>query len=170
MTSALILGIDPGSRKTGYGVVRQRGRQLTVVDAGTIILPSGAELSHRLARLQQEMETILDKLEPQVVAVEDIFTARNAKSALALGQARGVILATAGRRGLPVHAYPPATVKQAVAGHGRAGKEQMQKMVQVLLSLDRLPQTDEADAIAIAICHALCSRSMAQQEKTCSHR
>lgn len=159
VTSALILGVDPGSHKTGFAVLRSRGRTLSVVDSGTIVLPSREDLSQRLATLQGRLEEVLTRNEPEVVAVEDLFTARNARSALALGQARGVILAVVGRRKLPVAAYPPATVKKAVAGHGRAGKGQIQQMVRVLLSLDRLPAQDEADAMAIAICHALCARS-----------
>lgn len=159
--SALILGVDPGSHRTGFAVVRSKGRTLSVVDSGTIVLPSRDDLSRRLATLQERLEEILARHQPEAVAVEDLFTARNARSALALGQARGVILAVAGRHQLPVSAYPPATVKRAVAGHGRAQKGQIQRMVRVLLGLDRLPGADEADAMAIAICHALSSRSKA---------
>ena len=150
----LILGVDPGSRRTGYAVVRRRGRQLTVVESGTISLGRD-ELSRRLGRLQQALEQVLERARPDEVAVEDVFTARNARSALLLGHARGVVLGVAGSRSLPVHAYPPATVKQAVAGHGRADKQQIQRMVQVLLNLGALPGADEADAMAVAICHAL---------------
>lgn len=153
---ALILGIDPGSYLTGWAVLHQEGRQLARVDSGTISLPAKALLSQRLAVLQQRIEHLLDHLKPQVLAIEDIFTHRNVRSALALGQARGVILAVAGRHDLPVHAYPPATVKRAVCGHGRAQKDQIQRMVQVMLTLPGLSPEDESDAMAIAICHALC--------------
>jgi crossover junction endodeoxyribonuclease RuvC len=165
VTSALILGVDPGSHRTGFAVVRSRGRTLSVVDSGTIVLQSREDLSQRLATLQIRLEEVLVRSRPEVVAVEDLFTARNARSALALGQARGVILAAAGRHQLPVAAYPPATVKRAVAGHGRAGKGQIQQMARVILGLDRLPAQDEADAMAIAICHALCSRSSSKEMK-----
>jgi crossover junction endodeoxyribonuclease RuvC len=152
----LILGVDPGSQVTGYAVVSCVGRTLRRVDSGTIRLPGGrTELSGRLGRLLERLEGIIESLRPTEVAVEDIFTARNPRSALALGQARGVVLAVAGRQALPVHGYPPATVKRAVCGHGRADKKQIQRMVQVLLSLDKTPAQDEADAIAVAICHAL---------------
>lgn len=161
MGADVILGIDPGSRVTGYAGVLRQGRQLTVVDSGNILLQKGAEVSLRLAELLRRLEAVIDTLQPSVVAVEDIFTHRNARSALLLGQARGVVLAAAGKHELPVHAYPPATVKRAVAGHGRADKGQMQRMVQVLLSMTRMPAEDEADAMAVAICHALGSRGQA---------
>ena len=156
-----ILGIDPGTTKTGFAVLAQLGRSLNVLESGTINLPAGRPLAERLALLQQRLEALVDRHCLDAVAVEDIFTARNVRSALALGHARGVVLAAAGRRGLQIHAYPPATVKKAVAGHGRADKAQIQQMVRTLLSLDRVPEPDEADALAIAICHALCARAAA---------
>jgi crossover junction endodeoxyribonuclease RuvC len=159
VTTLSILGIDPGSLKTGWALVGQEGRRLFVVESGTIKLQTEGELSARLARLQEALEEVFGRHLPRMVAVEDIFAARNARSALALGQARGVALAAAGRRGLPVHAYSPATVKRAVCGHGRAEKGQVQRMVQVLLSLSHVPAEDEADAMAVAICHALCYRA-----------
>jgi crossover junction endodeoxyribonuclease RuvC len=100
----------------------------------------------------------LNVVRPDVVALEDVFSAKNARSALALGQARGAVLAAAGYLNIPVHAYAPAKVKRAVAGYGRADKRQMQQMMRVLLSLDYLPATDEADAMAIAMCHAMQTR------------
>ncbi|MCC6746444.1 MAG: crossover junction endodeoxyribonuclease RuvC [Deltaproteobacteria bacterium] len=153
-----MLGIDPGSRITGYAALVHRGRQFSVVESGVIVVHAEENLSERLALLSVRMDEILERVRPEAVAVEDVFFAKNVRSALLLGHARGVVLAAAGRRGLPVHAYPPATVKQAVAGHGRADKGQVQRMVQVLLSLAELPRTDEADAIAVAICHGLCHR------------
>jgi crossover junction endodeoxyribonuclease RuvC len=156
-----ILGIDPGTTKTGFAVLGQLGRSLTVLESGTISLPAGRPLAGRLALLQQHLESLIDRHRLDAVAVEDIFTARNVRSALALGHARGVVLAAAGRRELPVQAYPPATVKKAVVGHGRADKAQIQQMVRTLLSLDYVPKPDEADALAIAICHALCARAAA---------
>ena len=139
----------------GYGLLRCHGRQLTVVDSGTIVVTRGQDLSQRLGLLLQGFEAMIERHQPDEVAVEDVFTARNARSALTLGQARGVVLAVAGRLGLPLFAYAPATVKRAVSGYGRADKQQMQHMVQVLLCMLRLPAPDEADALAVAICHAL---------------
>lgn len=152
----LVLGIDPGSQRTGFAVVGREGRRLFVVDSGVIRLPGGREqLCRRLGRLQEALEELLDRTAPAEVAVEDIFTARNARSALALGQARGVVLGVVGRRELPLFAYPPATVKRAVSGYGRADKQQVQRMVQALLGLKRLPGPDEADAMAIGVCHTM---------------
>lgn len=155
----LILGIDPGSRRTGYAFIRQQGRELSVVCSGTIRLRDKAALHERLAELSLQLEALVQANAPDTVAVEDIFSHKNARSALALGQARGAALAVVGRCNVPVAAYPPASVKQAVAGHGRADKGQIQRMVQVLLSLQTVPPEDEADAMAIAICHALRARS-----------
>lgn len=159
MNVLTILGIDPGSRVTGWAAVTQAGRQLSRLESGAIRLSPTGDLSQRLAALQLHLEEVLVRCSPSVVAVEDVFAASNARSALALGQARGVALATAGRQKLPVFSYPPATVKRAVCGHGRAEKSQIQRMVQVLLSLPRPAGEDESDAMAIAICHALTSRA-----------
>jgi len=155
------MGVDPGSRFTGYGVLRRRGRQLSRVASGRIKLPPKAPPEVRFATLLDELDSVFEQNAPGVVAVEDIFTHRNARSALMLGQARGVVLAAAGRRELPVVAYPPATIKKAVAGHGRADKAQIQRMVKALLGLEEVPAEDEADALAAAICHALMSRASA---------
>jgi crossover junction endodeoxyribonuclease RuvC len=157
----LILGVDPGSRRTGWAAVEKRGRALGAVASGVLRPPAAGDLAARLGWLLAELESLLERLAPAQVAVEDVFAAHNARSALALGQARGVVLAAAGRRALPVFAYPPATVKRAVCGHGRAEKQQIQRMVEVLLALPRSPAEDEADAMAIAICHALSSHSRA---------
>ena len=156
---SIILGIDPGSRRTGFALLEQQGRTLSVLRSGCIRLSPSLELAARLGKLARELDAILDELLPDAVAVEDVFSHKNARSALALGQARGAVLAAVGRRELPVAAYPPSSVKQAVAGNGRADKGQIQRMVQVLLSLDSVPQEDEADAMAIAICHGLRARS-----------
>ncbi len=156
-----ILGIDPGSRRTGWALIAQAGRALSVVESGVIRLGEREELEARLGGLLDALEAVLEAASPSEVAIEDIFAAKNPRSALALGQARGVALAVVGRRRLPVHAYPPATVKRAVCGHGRAEKEQIQRMVTALLALRSPPLEDEADAMAIAICHALVRRAPA---------
>lgn len=155
----LIMGVDPGTRVTGYALLRAAGGRFDLVDSGSIRLDPKAELPARLAVLAERLEELMRQHEPRVVAVEDIFQHRNARSALSLGHARGVALATAARRGAVVEAYPPATVKRAVGGHGRAEKRQVQQMVRALLGLQRTPAQDEADAIAVAICHALSQRT-----------
>lgn len=153
------MGVDPGSRFTGYAVLRRRGRQLIREASGRIKLPPNQPPEVRFAQLLEELDQVMVATSPGVVAVEDIFTHRNARSALMLGQARGVVLAAAGRRSLQVFAYPPATIKKAVAGHGRADKGQIRRMVRVLLGLEEVPAVDEADALAAAICHAMSTRA-----------
>ena len=152
-----ILGIDPGSLVLGYGVVDcddAGGRRLRYVECGVVSAPRGEPLEHRLAEIASGVEEILAELRPDVVAAEEVFTAGNARSALALGHARGAILAVCGRAGLRVWGYSPATVKQAVTGSGRAAKEQVARMVQALVGLKKLPRSDAADALAVAIAHA----------------
>ena len=149
-----IIGIDPGSYRTGYGVVLKEGRTLSVLASGTIRLSASAPIHRRLAQLQHQLEAIFAEHQPDLVAIEDVFSHRNPRTALVLGQARGVALAVAGCSGAEVEAFPPATVKRAVAGNGRATKEQVRRMVQVLLALSALPAEDEADALAVALCRA----------------
>jgi crossover junction endodeoxyribonuclease RuvC len=156
---SLVIGIDPGTRATGYAVLNQQGKRLVLVNSGTIRLDPTASLAGRLGQLYDRLDGVMQVDEPSSVAVEDIFNHRNTRSALLLGHARGVALAAAARRGLDVASYPPATVKRAVAGHGRADKQQIQQMVRVALRLERTPAQDEADAIAVAICHAMRQRS-----------
>lgn len=156
----VILGIDPGTRITGFAAVSSEGRRIVLIDSGTIKLDGHDPLSERLGALQRQLEEILDRTAPAEMAIEDVFSHRNARSALLLGHARGVVLATAARRGLAVHTYAPASIKQAVAGHGRAEKVQIQRMVQSLLGIDRLPGRDEADAMATALCHVMAGRRL----------
>jgi crossover junction endodeoxyribonuclease RuvC len=155
----LILGLDPGSRITGWGLVRQDGPRTVHVASGALRLDADAPLPERLADLTARLEGILARHRPQQAALEQIFYAKNARSALVLGHARGAILATLARTGLPVSEYTPAQVKQAVTGAGRADKGQVQRMVAVLLN-HRAPMTeDESDALAVALTHgALASR------------
>jgi crossover junction endodeoxyribonuclease RuvC len=149
-----ILGIDPGSRTTGYGVIDADGRTLRCVECGVVQAPAGLPLEKRLAMILKGLLEVVEELAPQVAAVEDIFHAVNARSALALGQARGVALAAVAMTGIVVHAYPPAVVKKAVTGRGRASKEQVGRMVRLLVGLRREPRVDAADALAVAIAHA----------------
>lgn len=149
-----ILGIDPGSRITGYGVVRKEGNRLIHVDNGAIFTDSAADFPGRLQRIFAGISGIIERYAPDAMAIEDIFFANNVQSALKLGQARGAAIVAGVSAGLPVHEYTALQVKQAVVGHGKAAKEQVQHMVKVLLGLPEIAQADASDALAVAICHA----------------
>jgi crossover junction endodeoxyribonuclease RuvC len=151
----VILGIDPGTASTGYGLVARRGGRLVALDGGVIATDAGEPLERRLATIDAGLEALLAEHEPEAMAVESLYFGRNVRSAFAVGHARGVALLAAGRRGLPVFAYTPQQVKGAVCGSGRAEKGQVQRMVQALLSLPAPPEPDHAaDALAVALCHA----------------
>ncbi len=164
-----ILGIDPGSRITGYAVVELRGVALGYVECGVLELDVDAPVATRLCEIREQLDLIIRELRPGVVAIEDVFIRENPRAALKLGQARGVALACAGAAGLEVHEYPPATVKQAVVGRGNATKEQVQYMVRALLGLRGVPRVDAADALAIAITHAHASQARAARERVQEH-
>ena len=151
----LILGLDPGSRHTGFGLLRQQGRALEVVDFGRFSVKATAPLSERLGALTSDLEELVGTLRPAVVAIESTFLGLNPKSLVVLSQARGALLSVVGRRQIEVFEYSPAEVKNAVTGSGRADKQQVSDMVRVLLGLpkERLP-TDATDALAVAICCA----------------
>lgn len=148
-----IMGVDPGSRRTGYGVIEAGRGRLRWLAHGVIATGTGA-FTERLARLFTELSVQIRQHRPEAVAMEDVFMARNAASALKLGQARGALIAACAQAGLPVTAYSPAAVKQAVTGFGRAEKGQIQHMVQLLLAPSTPAPEDAADALAVAICHA----------------
>ena len=151
----IILGVDPGSQRCGYGVVEWLGpRRLRYVECGLFEPPRSAALAVRLGEISVGLRELIDELEPQEVAVEGVFHGKNARSALMLGHSRGVALGAAGERNLPVFEYAPRTVKRAVAGSGAASKYQVQAMVRVLCALKRPPRLDASDALAVAICHA----------------
>jgi crossover junction endodeoxyribonuclease RuvC len=151
----IVLGIDPGTANTGFGVVARRGGRLVALDGGVIDTPAGLALERRLAAIFARTEELLDVYEPAAVALEELYFGVNARSAFAVGQARGVVLLAAGRRGIACAGYTPQQVKGAVCGSGRAPKDQVQRMVQALLALDAPPAPDHAaDALAVAICHA----------------
>lgn len=155
-----ILGIDPGSRFCGYGVIDAGAAGVTrprYVECGVLALGDG-ELPGRLAQLAADLREVIRELKPEAVALEAIFHGINAQSALRLGHARGVVMLVAAEAELRLAEYPPATVKRAVAGHGRAAKEEVQKMVRFLCGLRAAPQADAADALAVAICHAYHAR------------
>ena len=152
-----ILGIDPGSRVTGYGILEIDGRRLRYLASGCIRTTSGPFVE-RLGEIYRGVEELIDSHAPGELAIEEVFLARNPASALKLGQARGVAIAAAVARGLPVHEYAARRVKQALVGTGRASKAQVQHMVRVILELPVAPGTDAADALAIGICHVNTSR------------
>ncbi len=149
-----ILGIDPGSKTTGYGFIEQRGNHLCHLDNGAIFTDSKSELALRLHRIYSEICRLIAVHRPDAVAVEQVFMARNPASALKLGHARGIALLAGVNAGLPVFEYSALQVKSAVVGYGRAGKNQVQQMTRVLLNLPEIAQEDAADALAVAICHA----------------
>jgi crossover junction endodeoxyribonuclease RuvC len=153
-----ILGIDPGSSVTGYGVVERRAGRLLHVVHGTLRPPRGVSLAARLDHLYRSVAEVIASHAPDCVAVEQVFVAASPQSALVLGQARGAILAAVAAAGLPVNEYAPARIKRSVTGNGRATKRQVKFMVKRLLALDRLPGSDAADALAAAIAHANAGR------------
>ncbi len=148
------MGIDPGTASTGYGVVRRRDGRFAALDGGVIETPSRGAPEARLTAIYDRVCELLDEHLVQELAVEDLYFGQNARSAFAVGQARGVVLLAAGRRALPCSSYTPQQVKGAVCGNGRAGKAQVQQMVGTLLGLPAPPAPDHAaDALAVAICH-----------------
>jgi crossover junction endodeoxyribonuclease RuvC len=150
----IILGIDPGSRKTGYGLVSKQGNRLIHVDNGAIFTQSAKDFPQRLEKIYSGLCSVIAQYQPDAVAVENVFLAKNAQSALKLGQARGAAIVAAVSIGLPVFEYTALQVKQAVVGTGRAEKQQVQHMIKALLNLPEIAQEDASDALAIAICHA----------------
>jgi len=155
---AIILGIDPGSRVTGYGVIRQVGRQLTYLGSGCIRTNTTA-LPERLRLIYAGVSEIITQFSPDYFAIEQVFMAKNADSALKLGQARGAAIVAAVNQSLPVFEYAARQVKQTVTGTGAADKAQVQHMVRTLLKLPANPQADAADALAIAITHCHISQN-----------
>jgi len=150
----IVLGIDPGTANTGYGVVERRNSRLIALDGGVITTRPEAPPQIRLANIHRRVCELLDQHSVTVLAMEDIFFGRNVNSAFSVGQARGVVMLAAGQRRLPCVSYTPQQIKYSVSGSGRSGKDQVARMVQILLSLDAPPRPDHAaDALAIAICH-----------------
>jgi crossover junction endodeoxyribonuclease RuvC len=147
----IVLGIDPGSRRCGYGVVAREGGRLRVVESG-VLVPGERPMAERLGLLLDGLTLVIARARPDEVAVEQVFSGASPRSALVLGQARGVALAVAARAGLPVHEYAPAQVKLAFTGSGRAGKDQMMRTAQALLGV-AAGLSDEADALALAVGH-----------------
>lgn len=167
MSASRILGIDPGSRITGFGVVSVVGRELRYVASGCVRIPGGA-LAARLKVVYDGVAEIITTYRPDMLAIEKVFFARNADSALKLGQARGAAICAGINAQLDVSEYTALQIKQAVVGVGHANKEQVQHMIRVLLNLSGVPQADAADALACAVCHAHHVQSGAQRARELS--
>ncbi|MGH2950588.1 MAG: crossover junction endodeoxyribonuclease RuvC [Solirubrobacterales bacterium] len=151
----VVMGIDPGVASTGFGVVRIAGARMTAVDGGVIESQADEPPARRLAHIHESLAELLGWHEPAAMALEDLYFGKNVRSAIAVGQARGVAMLAAGQRGVPCFDYTPQAVKMAVCGSGAAAKRQVQQMVGALLGLPKPPASDHAaDALAVAICHA----------------
>lgn len=148
-----VIGIDPGTTTTGWGVVESNGNTLRHVASGCIRTQPGESLPSRLGKIFSELTRIMDEHKPQQAIVEEIFVSHNVQSALKLGHARGVAIAAANNQGLPIHEYTALQVKKSVVGYGRAEKGQMQEMVRILLCMAKNAPQDAADALGVAICH-----------------
>jgi crossover junction endodeoxyribonuclease RuvC len=151
----IVLGIDPGTANTGYGVVMRRSGRLVALDGGVIETRADLAAERRLALIHARVLDLIDEHDVQAMALEDVYFGQNARSAFAVGHARGVVMLAAGQRGVSCTSYTPQQVKAAVCGHGRAPKDQVARMVQTLLGLSELPAPDHAsDALAVGVCHA----------------
>lgn len=150
-----ILGIDPGTAITGFGVIDYDGHTFKFVDAGVIRTPKEQAMNERLLTVYDEMKELLEEFKPDVMSIELLFFARNVTTAMTVGQSRGIVMLAATQAKVPVFEYTPMQVKQAVTGYGKADKKQIQEMVKTLLKLDVIPKPDDAaDGLAIAITHA----------------
>ena len=155
-----IFGIDPGSERTGYGCIESAGARHRLVISGFLSAPARATFSEKLLVIHSGLKALLERHRPDCVAIEDIFYAKNVRSALKLGHARGVAMLAASQAGIAVVEYSPAEIKRAVVGYGRAEKAQVQEMIRLLLELDTRPSPhDVADALAVAVCHVHISTS-----------
>jgi crossover junction endodeoxyribonuclease RuvC len=152
----LVLGIDPGTQRVGYGLIRSEANRFCSVTSGRIEIEKELLFPNRLNRIYHDVLDLLDQNRPDVVAVEEVYVTSNAKTTLRLGHARGVILLAAVERGIPVAEYAPREIKQAVVGNGAAGKGQVEYMIRQILDLGRKNLTeDESDALAVALCHGM---------------
>lgn len=157
--SMRVIGVDPGTAITGWGIVEGDGNDLHRVAGGVITTSAGTPLPERLQVIYRELTDIVNQWQPSTAAIEELFFSKNAKTALAVGHGRGVAMLALANANLPIAEYKPLEVKQAITGHGGADKKQIQQMVKLLLALDDIPRPDDAaDALAIAICHSHSAR------------
>jgi crossover junction endodeoxyribonuclease RuvC len=167
----IVFGIDPGSERTGYGCIDSDGRRHRLLVCGALAAPAGATFPDRLSFIHDGLRRLLAEQRPDCIAIENIFHAKNVRSALKLGHARGVALLAASAAGVPIAEYTPAEIKRAVVGFGRAEKPQVGRMVKLLLGLDTPPAPhDAADAIAVAICHIHSSGARATAARALADR
>jgi crossover junction endodeoxyribonuclease RuvC len=167
----LTLGIDPGTATTGFALVREEHDEYALVDCGVILTSPDEPMPRRLLRLHSELSGLIAASKPDAVAVEELFFNKNVRTAIAVGQARGVILLAAAQADAPAYEYTPLQVKQAVVGYGRAEKHQVQEMVRLLLGLDEPPQPDDAaDAVAVALCHLQSARIYQRLAESARHK
>lgn len=150
-----ILGVDPGFAITGYSIVDYIGNKFKLIDSGAVLTKAGESFPLRLSKIYTDLGEIIDKYQPDAISVEELFFNNNVKTAINVAQARGIVLVVGCQKKIPTFEYTPLQVKQAVVGYGRADKIQVQKMVQTILKVDKLPKLDDiTDSMAIAICHA----------------
>lgn len=151
----IIIGIDPGTAITGYGIIENKASSLKVIDYGCILTEQSLTTAERLKETDKQFVKLIKKHKPEKIAVEDIFFFKNAKTIIKVSQARGVILFRAAKMMVPIFEHTPLQIKQAVTGYGRADKKQVQQMVKIILNLEKIPKPDDAaDALAVAICCA----------------
>ena len=157
----IILGIDPGTATTGYGVIRKRKNRLETLDYGCILTSPSSPPSERLKKINNDLNLLIKKHKPNILAVEKLYFFKNLKTAMPVSQAKGVILLTAAKKKIPVHEFTPLEVKMAVSGYGRAEKKQVQKLIQTILKLEENPEDknrrkdDATDALGVALCYAV---------------
>lgn len=148
----IILGIDPGVAIVGYGLIKARANKLKLIDYGCVLTEAKKQHAQRLAEISEQFKKIIKDYQPNILAIEELFFCKNTKTALKVGEARGIILAQAMQANLPIYEYTPLQVKQAMTGYGRADKNQIQQMVKIILGLKQIPKPDDAaDAVAVAI-------------------
>ncbi len=162
-----ILGIDPGTARIGYGIIDLDADNYSVVDCGCITTPANTPLEKRLLEIADDIDSIIASYSPDVAAVEELFFSKNTKTALSVAHARGVIMERIRRKNIPLHSYNPMKIKQAICSDGKAKKNQMQKMTQLLLNLANPPTPDDtADALAVAVCHGNTCRNKSLYTQT----
>ncbi len=162
----LFLGIDPGLASLGYGLIEEDGDRLQCIDYGVVTTKSTAKVDRRLLKLHQGVDELLTTYQPNYMVLESLFFAKNVKTAIAVGQARGVVILAAAKREVPFCEYTPLQVKQAITGYGQASKRQIQELVKSILGLSKIPRPDDAaDALAIALCHLQSYKMRAKLEE-----